>query len=280
MDYCQVYPHNRAGIVAGRTKRSCFLGDVYRGWLGIRPVCDMITNWDVLTKDYQFGNHTSISPVDAFSEELEAMMARYRVGDGTGCTRVTPSRSSVMDSSLALFVTLDRISRKVRGSPEIEEWMRQHPEDDTTLRYHRLEDFARDLRKLLVPLGFVRGDWKKYARGRDSIMGSLPPSKRWFVVLWRTLQSYRTVLPRRVQDEMGKLLVEHGAPAWFIRTNQLGGTHPDVIPLAPTTLVNKNNKNDNEGFDPLRGWLRTKINKGKRWLIRKIIESIRNGDKE
>ncbi|NEP53662.1 MAG: abortive infection protein, partial [Moorea sp. SIO3C2] len=56
------------------------------------------------------------------------------------------------------------------------------------------------------------------------------------IPILRGLASWRTVLPRRGHDEIASLLLNHGAKLWVIRTNQVGGFDPDIIPYAPTTL--------------------------------------------
>ncbi|NJR63884.1 MAG: hypothetical protein HC769_37060 [Cyanobacteria bacterium CRU_2_1] len=51
------------------------------------------------------------------------------------------------------------------------------------------------------------------------------------------LTTWRTMLPRRAYDELLSLLLKQGAKLWFLRTNQVGGSDPDILPLAPIYLL-------------------------------------------
>ena len=52
----------------------------------------------------------------------------------------------------------------------------------------------------------------------------------------KAAMSYRTMLPRRTQDAIAKILLKQGSFLWIIRTNQVGGFDPDIEPIAPTGL--------------------------------------------
>jgi predicted Abi (CAAX) family protease len=236
IEYHQVYAHNVGGIISGTIKRFGYLGDLQRGWLGARPVSDILVRLDAVTKDYQFGAIT-LSPFNEFVRQLKIMAARYRVGDGTGAALVSPARCCVQDSNQALYVALQRVEDEVRDNPEISAWLSAHPDEPETLRFPQLQALARELDDNLVPLGIVRRDWKRNANG---ISGFKSGSNLLLLVL-RTIVSWRTMLPRRAHDEIAKILLTHGAQLWFIRTNQVGGKNPDVGPLAPTTLLSLDN---------------------------------------
>jgi predicted Abi (CAAX) family protease len=236
IEYHQVYAHNVGGIISGTIKRFCYLGDLHRGWLGARPVSDIVVRMDAVTQDYEFGSIT-LSPFDEFVKQLTIMTARYRVGDGTGAALVSPARCCVQDSNQALYVALQRVEDEVRDNPEISAWLAVHPDEPETLRFRQLQALARELDNNLVPLGIVRRDWKRNANG---ISGFKSGSNLLLLVL-RTIVSWRTMLPRRAHDEIAKILLAHGAQLWFIRTNQVGGKNPDVGPLAPTTLLSLDN---------------------------------------
>ncbi|NJL47861.1 MAG: CPBP family intramembrane metalloprotease domain-containing protein, partial [Leptolyngbyaceae cyanobacterium SM2_5_2] len=49
--------------------------------------------------------------------------------------------------------------------------------------------------------------------------------------------SWRTVIPRVAHDNIAAILLKHGGELWFLRTNQVGGEDPTILPLAPTQLL-------------------------------------------
>ncbi len=55
LTYNQVYSHNPQGIVAGRTLWSEYTGNLQRGWLGVRPISDVLVKVPALNYTYQFG---------------------------------------------------------------------------------------------------------------------------------------------------------------------------------------------------------------------------------
>jgi predicted Abi (CAAX) family protease len=234
-EYKQVYAHNPDGIVAGSSKWQSYMGDLQRGWLGDRPVCDIICKLDCVCCDYDFDGIT-LSPLTELNQQLDIMMARYRSGDGTGASLVTPATSCVQDSSQAIYATIKKITSEIESNPQIQDWLKTHPTDAQTQRFHQLVALGESLEKVLMPLGIVRPDWRKNARlaGIDAEL-----KKTFFVGIVNLIKaaiSYRTMLPRRTQDEIAKILLKQGAFLWIIRTNQVGGFDPDIEPHAPTGL--------------------------------------------
>jgi len=235
IEYKQVYAHNPDGIVAGSSKWQSYMGDLQRGWLGDRPVCDIICKLDCVCCDYDFDGIT-LSPLTELNQQLDIMMARYRTGDGTGASLVTPATSCVQDSSQAIYATIKKITSEIESNPQIQDWLKTNPADAQTQRFHQLVDLGQSLEKVLIPLGIVRPDWRKNSRlaGIDSEL-----KKSFFagiVNLIKAAISYRTMLPRRTQDEIAKILLKQGAFLWIIRTNQVGGFDADIEPIAPTGL--------------------------------------------
>ncbi|MEG4504576.1 abortive infection protein [Microcoleus sp. F6_B4] len=233
IEYKQVYAHNPDGIVAGSSKWQSYMGDLQRGWLGDRPVCDIICKLDCVCCDYDFGG-IALSPLTELNQQLDIMMARYRSGDGTGASLVTPATSCVQDSSQAIYATIKTITSEVESNPQIQDWLKTHPTDAQTQRFHQLVALGDSLEKVLMPLGIVRPDWRKNSRlaGIDSEL-----KKSFFAGIANLIKaaiSYRTMLPRRTQDEIAKILLKQGAFLWIIRTNQVGGFDPDIEPIAPT----------------------------------------------
>ncbi|MEG4286913.1 abortive infection protein [Microcoleus sp. A006_D1] len=235
IEYKQVYAHNPDGIVAGSSKWQSYMGDLQRGWLGDRPVCDIICKLDCVCCDYDFDG-IILSPLTELNEQLDIMMARYRTGDGTGASLVTPATSCVQDSSQAIYATIKKITAEIESNPQIQDWLNTNPTAAQTQRFQQLIALGQSLEKVLIPLGIVRPDWRKNSRlaGIDSEM-----KKTFFggmATLIKAAISYRTMLPRRTQDEIAKVLLKQGAFLWIIRTNQVGGFDSGIEPLAPTGL--------------------------------------------
>ncbi|WP_293133707.1 CPBP family glutamic-type intramembrane protease [Microcoleus sp. bin38.metabat.b11b12b14.051] len=231
--YEQVYAHNPEAIVAGGTTWANYMGNLQRGWLGTRPVSDVIVKLDAISRDYNLGGIT-LSPLDELLGNLQIMAARYRTGDGTGNATVTPATSCVQDSNQALYLTIESIAQKVNVNPAIQNWIKAHPNHPETRRFQQLAALRDALKQQLIPLGIVRSDWKKNAKVLSGT-GDEPQ----FVTrdsLLAALMSWRTILPRGAQDELSRVFLKAGAQLWFLRTNQVGGHNPDILPVAPTVL--------------------------------------------
>jgi predicted Abi (CAAX) family protease len=232
IEYCQIYAHNPDGIISGTATWANYMGDLQRGWLGSRPVSDVIIRLDCITEDYNFDG-IRLSPLTQLQQQLEEMMARYRHGDGDGAALVTPVTSCVQDSNQALYIAIQRLEQQVARQPQILDWLQQHPNHPQTLRFERLQALGNALEKLLVPLGIVRPDWERNAR---KLAGITPPPNL-FRAAYKTATSWRTMLPRFAYDEIARVFLKNGAKLWFIRTNQVGGFDPDIVPKAPTRLL-------------------------------------------
>jgi predicted Abi (CAAX) family protease len=237
--YDQVYSHNPHGIVAGRTLWAEYAGNLQRGWLGTRPIADGLVNIPALRQTYQFGDFT-LSPLAELHRQLEVMMARYRTGDGTGAAIVTPAQSCVQDSSQALYETIQVLRSRVSDSPQAQAWLASHSDDRQTALFEDLISLGKRLQGQLVPLGIARPDWRDNATVLTGIDN--PPSgqnQHLFsntTSLGNNLLSWRTVIPRVAYDNIAAILLEHGGELWFLRTNQIGGDDPTILPLAPTEL--------------------------------------------
>lgn len=234
IEYQQVYTHNPNGIIAGSHTWADYMGNLQWGWLATRPVSDAIVKFDAVTQDYKFDDIT-LSPLQEFLQQLQVMMARYRVGDGTGSATVTPATSCVQDSSQALFATIQQIKQRVSSTPEIQEWLKAHPDDPQTRRFQELVSLGEDIEQRLIPLGILRADWQQNSKAlagtnsRGDFISDTSP--------FAGLTTWRTMVPRQAQDELSTLFLQHGAKLWFLRTNQVGGWDGDIAPLAPTALL-------------------------------------------
>ncbi|MBD2460721.1 abortive infection protein [Oscillatoria sp. FACHB-1407] len=231
IEYRQVYAQNPDGIISGASTWENYLGDLQRGWLGNRPVSDILVRCDAITRDYDFSG-IRLSPLTEFMNQLDIMMARYRVGDGTGAAIVTPAKSCVQDSNQALYIMIERLEEQIEANPQIRDWLRAHPNHPQTARFQELMSIGRSLKRQLKPFGLTRLDWQKNA---DAIAGTEPRSGALRALL-AGFTTWRTMLPRRAHDEISNILLRHGASLWVIRTNQVGGNNPKITPYAPTFI--------------------------------------------
>ncbi|MEB3211452.1 MAG: CPBP family intramembrane glutamate endopeptidase, partial [Leptolyngbyaceae bacterium] len=235
IEYYQVYANNPSGIVSGVIHWSDYMGHLQRGWLGTRPVSDVLVSLDVVTQPYQFDTIV-INPLAEFKRQLVLMAARYRTGNGTGAAIVTPSTSCVQDSNQALYATIQSVENQIQTNPTIQQWLNAHPDHPQTQRFQSLVELGHMLENQLTPLGLVRSDWQENAEALAGI-GDQP---NWSInrSLLSVLRSWRTLLPRRAHDELTLQLLTLGhTPMHIIRTNQIGGDDPTIEPLAPTTLL-------------------------------------------
>lgn len=232
VEYNQVYAHNPDGIVAGRQDWLTYMGSLARGWLGTRPVADMLVSYRAIANDYNFDGIT-ISPLAELQRQLYIIAARYRTGDGTGSASVTPATSCVQDANQALFATIRQINQQVRSQPQIAAWLQTHPDSDSTHRFQELATLGKDLDKYLLPLGIVRRDWQTNTEKLAGIADRRFSSESNPLA---GLLTWRTMLPRGTQDGLAKLFLDHGARISVFNTYQVGGIHPDIQPIAPTIL--------------------------------------------
>ena len=207
--YHQIYANNPNGIVSGSQDWSAYSGNLQRGWLGTRPISDVLARTDPLL-------------LDELAIQAEVLMARYRSGDGSGVSLVTPALSCVQDSSQALWIAIDQLRRRRREL------------DGRDLP--RLASLARSLDALLTPFGMVRDDWRHNA----SLMDTPGDGQDRFKAnrsLRDGVLSWRSMLPRRAHDEMAGVFLRHGVRMHLVRTNQLPGADQRLAPLAPTQLL-------------------------------------------
>ncbi|MGJ3249210.1 MAG: Yip1 family protein [Elainellaceae cyanobacterium] len=227
--YHQVYTHNTDGLVAGTLHWSRYMGDRQFGWMGVRPVCDIVVKLDAFTGDYDFDG-VRRSPLNGMLGHLQAMTARYRIGDGTGGTYVGPANNCSQDSNQALFASIQQIQHIVQSNAD---WFKDlemhHPNQAARLKV--LLQLGDDLEADLQPLGKPRPDWEKNEYNLGSTLEDEPLRN-----LIMGLSSWRTLLPRKASDTVVKTFLQYGASVWVLRTNQIGGFDPNIEPIAPMTL--------------------------------------------
>jgi predicted Abi (CAAX) family protease len=228
--YYQVYTHNTDGLVAGTLHWSRYMGDRQFGWMGVRPVCDIIIKHDPIIKEFDFDfDGSKESALSMMVLHLQAMTARYRIGDGTGGTYVGPANNCSQDSNQALFASIRHIRRMINSSNAFEEWLERNPIQAS--RYQQLVQLGQALQKELQPLGAPRSDWEKNVYNLGSTLEDAPLRN-----LWIGIGSWKTLLPRFASDRIVQVFLKQGASVWVLRTTQIGGDDPDIEPIRPFTL--------------------------------------------
>jgi predicted Abi (CAAX) family protease len=227
--YYQVYCQNVDGLIAGTLHWTRYQGDRQRGWLGTRPTCDILIKLEAFSRFYEFEGRR-YSPLRGMEAQLQAMTARYRIGDGTGGTFVGPSNNCSQDSNQALFASLQSLSRNLSGrDADLEAWAQHYP--DQVEAFQQILAFGKDMKQTLQPLGNVRHDWEKNEFNLGSSIEDEPIRN-----LIMGLGSWRTVLPRKANDVVAQKFLKYGASAWVLRTSQVGGYDPTIEPIAPMTF--------------------------------------------
>jgi predicted Abi (CAAX) family protease len=239
--------------VAGSQEWSAWSGNLQRGWLGLRPISDVLVRQDP-------------ELLAALRLQAEVLMARYRSGDGRGVAAVTATTSCVQDSAQALWTTVELLRQGLLSGPSASA---SHAGGDS---------LGRAIEAVLVPFGIVRPDWHGNAEliatalgaadraGPGSGVGSggpaaapaaglvarppmgpvaRPPVGPTVGAFQRgqspldALLSLHSILPRRGHDAFAALFLRRGAPLWILRTNQIPGANARYEPLAPTLLLGR-----------------------------------------
>ncbi|MEX1315872.1 MAG: hypothetical protein AB1Z22_01950 [Synechococcaceae cyanobacterium] len=234
VDYRQVYAHNPDGLVAGAQDRWRYLAERQWGWLGSRPVADILVRFPPFTGTYTLGppdEERQRSPLDSFGRQLTAMMARYRIGDGSGGSFVGPAHNCAQDSNLALFAAIRDLDAEIRGAePQRRRaWEQRHPEQAERLA--ALLELERILRGRLLPIPPLRDDWERGSFRLGSSLDDQPLRD-----LLQGLGSWRSLLPRLACETVLRVFLDLGASALVLRANQVGGRNPRIAPVAPLTL--------------------------------------------
>jgi len=229
--YHQVYTHNTDGLIAGTLDWARYMGDRQFGWAGNRPTCDILIKLDTFTEPFETRDGQQRSALGLMLGQLQAMTARYRIGDGTGGTYVGPANNCSQDSNQALFNSLRYVQEQIEAtSPaELQAWLADNPSQ--AQRYQNLVRLRRSLVRELQTFGNPRSDWEHNEYNLGSTLEDAPLRN-----LWIALSSWRTLLPRFASDTIVRVFLQHNATVWVLRTNQIGGHDPTIEPIAPMTL--------------------------------------------
>ncbi|MGL6134335.1 MAG: hypothetical protein ACRC1L_09145, partial [Prochlorococcaceae cyanobacterium] len=234
VDYRQVYAHNPDGVVAGAQDSWRYLGERQWGWLGSRPVADILVRFPPFTGAYTLGlpgEERQRCPLDTFARQLTAMTARYRIGDGCGGSFVGPAHNCAQDSNLALFAAIRDLDAEIRGTDPQQRlaWEQRQPQQAERLA--TLLELERILRGRLLPIPPLRADWKRGSFRLGSSLDEQPLRD-----LLQGLGSWRSLLPRLACETVLKVFLDLGASALVLRANQVGGRNPRIAPVAPLTV--------------------------------------------
>ncbi len=227
--YHQVYTQNSDGLIAGSLDWSRYMGDRQFGWAGVRPVCEAILRLEAFDGHFTLDGGGRASAFEALQLQLEAMTARYRIGDGTGGTFVGAANNCSQDSNRALFATLLALQRYVENQPSFTQWIRRSP--DEFARYNALAGLEKDLRKKLQPFGAPRRDWSENEYNLGTTIEDAPIQN-----LIAALGSWRCILPRLAFNTIVGTFLRHGASLTILGTDQIGGERSDIAPVAPTAF--------------------------------------------
>lgn len=235
VNYQQVYAHSPNGILSGTHDWNDYMGDMQRGWLGIRPVSDVVVKLDAFIRPFEFeGRRFSL-----FRELLvqtQIMAARYRTGDGTGIASVTPAVSCVQDSNQALFIAIQQVRRQLEEEPAVRQWLAENSTHPEAVRARQFIRLGIALENMLTPYGVIRPDWRDNAE----ILAGIAPADQVFDNqrgLISGALSWQNMMPRWSHDQIARIFLQNGADLWFLRTNMVGGYDASIFPLPPTGLL-------------------------------------------
>jgi predicted Abi (CAAX) family protease len=230
--YQQIYAHNTQGIISGSLDWTAYTGNLQRGWLGTRPISDVMVNLDALGEPIEF-NGNKFYFLRELLKQAQILSARYRTGDGTGLAAVTPASSCVQDSSQALYIAIEQLKEQIFKLPNLQEWLQNKPQDTESKQFRAFIELGKDLLDNLTPRGVVRPDWQNNAEYLAGIGDQKPVPQ---ISFGNILDSWNTMLPRQGHDQVSRIFLDHGASLWFLRTNQIGGENPRIKPIAPTII--------------------------------------------
>ncbi|MGQ9872624.1 hypothetical protein [Leptodesmis sp.] len=221
--YYQVYTHNVDGITAGPIAWCAYMGDRQVGWLGSRPVCDLLIKHHAFTRAFSV-HGTCYSVLDILIQQLECMTARYWIGDGTGGTFVSIAHNCSQDSNQAFYMALKQVEEAIQTDLEQDDPGRAE-------RYQQLLKLVTRIRKKLLPCGSAHADWQ---HDRDTL--GITPGQNLIQTILIGVQSWPTLLPRVASETTARQFIRQQAAVWGLRTNQVGGYDPNIEPLGLTRI--------------------------------------------
>jgi predicted Abi (CAAX) family protease len=223
--YRQIYTQNVDGLIAGALHWTRYCGDRQFGWLGTRPIQDILLKLDCFTSPFQ-ADPRGRSALTAVVHSLETMAARYRIADGRGGITVSPAYNCAQDANQALYQAIRWLVAALEDRVDQAEWRERYPDD--ARRRSELLDMVDDFRRTLLPLGTDRADWRWGAETLGSGM-----SQSLLRNIGLALRTWRTMIPPVAARALAGVFLKHGATAMVLRTYQVGGVDPDIAPYVP-----------------------------------------------
>jgi predicted Abi (CAAX) family protease len=223
--YHQIYAHNFDGLIAGALHWTRYCGDRQFGWLGTRPVQDILLKLDCFTSPFEADPYRR-SGLTAVVHALESMAARYRIADGRGGIRVSPAYNCAQDANQALYQAIRWLVGALEYRVNEAELQRRYPDD--ARRRLKLLALVDDIRSALLPFGADRADWRWGAETLGSGM-----SRSLLKNLSLAVRTWRTMIPPVAARSLAGVFLKHGATAMVLRSYQVGGDDPDIEPYVP-----------------------------------------------
>jgi predicted Abi (CAAX) family protease len=221
IEYKQVYAHNENAIVSGSNHWHSYSGGLKRGWMYSRPISDVfILHPQLNTPAKSLG----FDPLEEIAFELDVMAARYRSGDGTGVAAVTSVTSCAQDSNQALFLAVKN------GLKNLSERVPQTQGQEVASLVALMTQYKNEL----IGWAAYRKDWQLDTERNNNLIIKEPvPSKITVDQIATMIMSRNFLVPRSAHDGVAELFYSQNASLRFIRTNQIGGSNPEIFPLEP-----------------------------------------------
>ncbi len=230
VEYKQVYAHTQEGIISGSQKWHVYMGNLKTGWMYLTPISDVLIYHPGFSHDYDFDGQT-FKPFEYIEDHLHRVMARIRSGNGTGLTFVNMATSCVQDAALGLYAALMEFEKDVFADSRINSWIAKNPDSDQARRFKSLRTLVEAWNLYLRPYKVLPVRWLLHEKKIDL---KIPlPHLTQFADAFLT---NKTLLPRIAHDGMARVMADHDALLWFIRTDQIGGRFKEYGPLWPTTF--------------------------------------------
>jgi predicted Abi (CAAX) family protease len=224
LDYFQVFASNGDGLIPGVLHWTRYIGDRQFGYLGYRPVCDILIKLDCFTEPYHLEDR-DVSALDQLTVLLETTLHTYRIGGGAGGVFFGVANNCTQDSNQALYSAVQILDTAFKEHPLVQEMLKNHPQEGE--RFDRLLMLGQSLKKTLLPFGATRGDWQYNFHLVDTSLNE----PAWINIL-RALSSWRTMTPHWASNAVTEVFLKHGASVWVLRANQIGNYDPDIVPKA------------------------------------------------
>jgi predicted Abi (CAAX) family protease len=121
------------------------------------------------------------------------------------------------------------LQKFIEAHPSFDTWEAKAPAEAN--RYRVLVALSKDLAGKLQPFGSPRADWSTNEFNLGSTLEDAPLQS-----VLTGLMSWRVMLPRLAADTVLGSFLRYDASVWVLCSDQIGGDHPEVDPVAPSTI--------------------------------------------